>query len=631
MLNSKKMPKVINPRRKFTGNIGLIISILAVSFSIFEIWVNTIGVMPSIYRNAVHLSFLLVLAFLLYPPTKESSKDNLPFWDILLAIFAIAVGLYIILFEQEVHLTRGSVAIARDYIFAFITVLLLLEATRRVVGPVLPGLSIFFLLYAHYGPYFPGIFGHRTIYWTRILYRLYLTDEGIFGLTLTVSATFIFMFILFASFLEYSKISDFFNDFSMAIAGKRRGGPAQVAVLSSSLMGTISGSAVANVATTGAFTIPLMKKIGYDKNFAGAVEAAASTGGQLMPPIMGAAAFIMAAYLGIPYTRILLAGIIPALLYYLGIFISIDLEARRAGLKSLPEETLPRLGQVIKERGHLVIPILIVILILVIGKTPVYAAFCGIISTIIVSWFKPDTRMNIKKIIKVLDIGARKAIQVGLACACCGFIVGVAAMTGIGSTVAYNIFQLAQGSLFIALLLIMFVSIVISMGLPSTACYIVVATVAAPSLLKMGVLPLAAHFFVFYFGCLSNITPPVALASYTAAGLSGGNPTRVAWTGLKLGLAGFVVPFIYVYKPILLLEGVKIFPMALAVVTAVIGIITLGIAVMGYLGRQLFLYERFIFFISALLLAYPGILSDGIGLASIVIVLLLYNFRKKRI
>jgi len=628
MVNNIETTKVDNPRRRFTGNIALIISIFAILFSLFELWVNSIGVMPSIYRDAVHLSFLLLLAFLLYPSTKTLPKDQLPIWDIAFAILGIAVGLYIVLFEQEVHLVRGSVAITRDYVFATITVLLLLEATRRVVGPVLPMLSIFFLIYARFGPYFPGIFGHRGIQWSRILYRLYLTDEGIFGLTLTVSSTFIFMFILFASFLEYSKISEFFNDFSIAIAGRRRGGPAQVAVLSSSLMGTMSGSAVANVATTGAFTIPLMKKIGYNKNFAGAVEAAASTGGQLMPPIMGAAAFIMSAYLGIPYIRILYAGIVPALLYYLGIFVSIDLEARRAGLKGLPAETLPKLGEVLRERGYLVIPIIIVIVILVIGRTPVYAAYSGIISTVIVSWFKKDTRMDLKKIIKSLDMGARKAVQVGLACACCGFIVGVAAMTGIGSTIAYNIFQLAHGSLFIALLLIMVASIVISMGLPSTACYIVVATVAAPALLEMGVLPLAAHFFVFYFGCLSNITPPVALASYTAAGLSGGSPPRVAWTGLKLGLAGFIVPFMYAFKPILLLEGVRVFTMILAVVTAIVGIIILGIAVMGYLSRQLAIYERTIFFVAALLLAYPGIRTDGIGLVLIIIAFLLYCIKK---
>jgi len=626
---SRKIEKAADVQRKFKGRTALIVSIIAVLFSFFEIWVNSVGIMPGIYRNAVHLSFLLILGFLLYPAFKKSPRDKFTIFDIILVILGIAVGIYILLFEEELHLVRGSVAITRDYIFALITVLLLLEATRRAVGPTLPGLSIFFLIYAHFGPYFPGIFARRGLQWTRILYRLYLTDEGIFGVTLNVSATFIFMFILFGAFLEHSGVSGFFNDFAMAVAGKRRGGPAQVAVVSSSLMGTMSGSAVANVATTGAFTIPLMKKIGYTKNFAGAVEAAASTGGMIMPPIMGAAAFIMSAYLGISYVRIMLAGIIPALFYYLGIFVSVDLEARRLNLKGLPADSLPRLIDVIKHGGHLIIPVIIVICTLVVGRTPVYAAFTGIISTIIVSWFKKDTRMNLTKIVLALDVGARKAVQVGLACACCGFIVGVAAMTGIGSVVAYNIFQLAHGSLPFALLLIMGASIILSMGLPSTACYIVVATVAAPALIKMEVIPLAAHFFVFYFGCLSNITPPVALASYTAAGLSGGNPTRVAWNGLKLAIAGFLVPFLYVYNPMLLLEGVKVTPFILSIITGGIGVVCLGIAAMNYLGRKLFIYERIMIFAGAVLLAFPGFNSDIWGAGAVILAFILYYLREK--
>jgi len=627
---SSKIEKAADVQRKFKDRTALIVSIIAILFSFFEIWINSIGVMAGIYRNAVHLSFLLILGFLLYPAFKKSPRDRFTIFDIMLVVFGIAIGVYILLFEEELHLVRGSVAITRDYIFALITVILLLEATRRAVGPALPGLSIFFLIYAHFGPYFPGIFAHRSLLWTRILYRLYLTDEGIFGITLNVSSTFIFMFILFGAFLEHSGVSSFFNDFAMAVAGGRRGGPAQVAVISSSLMGTMSGSAVANVATTGAFTIPLMKKIGYTKNFSGAVEAAASTGGMIMPPIMGAAAFIMSAYLGISYVRIMLAGIIPALFYYLGIFVSVDLEARRLKLKGLPTDSLPRLIDVMKHGGHLIIPVIIVICTLVVGRTPVYAAFTGIISTIIVSWFRKDTRMNLKKIVLALDVGARKAVQVGLACACCGFIVGVAAMTGIGSVVAYNIFQLAHGSLPLALLLIMGASIILSMGLPSTACYIVVATVAAPALIKMEVIPLAAHFFVFYFGCLSNITPPVALASYTAAGLSGGNPTRVAWNGLKLAIAGFLVPFLYVYNPMLLLEGVKITPFILSIITGGIGVVCLGIAAMGYFGKSLLIYERLLVFIGAVLLAFPGVRSDIWGAGVVVLSFALYYLRIKK-
>jgi len=326
----------------------------------------------------------------------------------------------------------------------------------------------------------------------------------------------------------------------LALAGKKRGGPAQVAVISSAMMGTLSGSAVANVATTGTFTIPLMKSIGYRPHFAGAVEAAASVGGMIMPPIMGAAAFLMSSFLGEPYLKIMAAAVMPSLLYYLGIIIMVDIEAKKLGLKGLPADHLPELKRVMKERGVLIIPIAVIVYTLVIGKTPIYAGFAGIISTILSSWLSKDTRIGIKETMQALEDGARGAIVVGIACAACGFIVGVAAMTGIGSVIAHNIVQISGGNIFPALLLVMVACIVLSMGLPSTALYIVVAVTAAPALEKAGVLPLAAHFFVFWFGALSNVTPPVALASYTAAAIAGDDPMKTGWTGLKLTFAEFL-------------------------------------------------------------------------------------------
>lgn len=417
----------------------------------------------------------------------------------------------------------------------------------------------------------------------------------------------------------------------MALAGKKRGGPAQVAVISSAMMGTLSGSAVANVATTGTFTIPLMKSIGYRPHFAGAVEAAASVGGMIMPPIMGAAAFLMSSFLGEPYLKIMAAAVMPSLLYYLGIIIMVDIEAKKLGLKGLPADHLPELKRVMKERGVLIIPIAVIVYTLVIGKTPIYAGFAGIISTILSSWLSKDTRIGIKETMQALEDGARGAIVVGIACAACGFIVGVAAMTGIGSVIAHNIVQISGGNIFPALLLVMVACIVLSMGLPSTALYIVVAVTAAPALEKAGVLPLAAHFFVFWFGALSNVTPPVALASYTAAAIAGDDPMKTGWTGLKLTLAGFLIPFMFAYSPILLMVKFTVFKAGLALITGIIGVFGLAIAAENYYLKPLHIIERIAFFAGALLLIKPGLYTDVPGFTILALTLIMHyiTYNKK--
>ncbi len=601
--------------RILTGPRAKLITAIAIAFSLFQIWATGLAVVPEIYRNAVHLGFLLVLGFLLYPAGKRSPRDRFSVLDIILALLGMSVALYILLFYNELHQARASIAISRDYLFAALAVILVIEAARRVLGPVIPLLSAIFLVYAVYGRYFPGIFAHGGFSWERVLYRMYLTYEGLFGVTITVSSTYIFLFILFGAFLKASGAAELFNDLALAIAGRKRGGPAQVAVLSSAMMGTLSGSAVANVATTGSFTIPMMKRIGYKPYFAGAVEAAASTGGMMMPPIMGAASFLMASFLGLSYVKIMLAAVIPALLYYAGIFITVDLEARRLGLKGLEEESLPRVKDVLLKRGILLLPVIVVVYFLLAGKTPLYAGFAGIISTILASWVRPETRIGFREALKALEEGAKGAVTVGVATAVCGIIVGVAAMTGVGSVLAYNITNIAHGSIFFTLVFTMATAIVLSMGLPSTALYIVVAVVAAPALVKAGVVPLAAHFFVFWFGVLSNVTPPVALAAYTAAGIAGDDPLKTGWTALKLTIAGFIVPFIFVYSPNLLLIDARFLPTLLAVVTALVGVFCLGVAVENYFLRRLFLVERILVFAAALLLIKPGMFTDGLGLA----------------
>ncbi|MDN5323822.1 MAG: hypothetical protein PWQ67_2276 [Clostridia bacterium] len=631
MLTSKPRNEKVILTRNLTGKKAKFVSAILILFSLFQIWVNSVAVIPGIFRNAIHLAFLLVLTFLLFPETKKSPKDRFTRWDIILALLGLAVGLYIVLFYNDLHVVRGSIANNRDYFFAALAMILVLLAARRAIGPLIPIISIIFIAYAKYGPYFPGVFGHAGLSWERIFYRMYLTYEGLFGITLSVSATYIFIFILFGAFLKASGAANFFNDLALALAGKKRGGPAQVAVLSSAMMGTLSGSAVANVATTGTFTIPLMKKIGYKPYFAGAVEAAASTGGMIMPPIMGAAAFIMSSFLGVPYLKIMAAAVLPSLLYYAGIIIMVDIEAKKLGLKGLPANELPTLKKVILEQGILAIPIAVIIYTLIIGKTPLFAGFAGIISTIIASYLsKKGTRIGVKEALGALEDGARGAIVVGMACAACGFIVGVAAMTGVGSVIAHNIISISGGTIFFALIMVMVACIVLSMGLPSTALYIIVAVTAAPALEKAGILPLAAHFFVFWFGALSNVTPPVALASYTAAAIAGDDPMKTGWTGLKLTLAGFIIPFIFAYSPILLMENFSLLRAGLAFATGMLGVFSLAIAAENYYAKQLNIIERILFFAGALLLIKPGLYTDIPGLIIVVLVFIYHKISARR-
>lgn len=604
--------------RKFAGKIALVVVVYAVLISLFHIWVNSFSLMMVIKKNALHLGTMLSLAFLMYPATKKSDPVNPTKLDWVLSAGGLAIGLYIF-FNYNSLVARSLIPNNMDYAFAILAILLTLEGARRVVGNILPTLALCFIFYARFGQMFPGILAHRGFSWQRILTRMYMTDEGLFGVSIMVSASYVFMFILFGAFLQYSGTAKFFNDFALAFAGRLRGGPAQVAVMASGLMGTISGSAQANVATTGAFTIPLMKKVGYSPRFAGAVEAAASTGGILMPPIMGAASFIMASFLGIPYIQIMYAGIIPALFYYFAIFVMVDLRAKKIGLSGMDEADLPVLKNVIKNEGHLIIPIIVILLLLVKGLTPLYAAFFGLIAILVVSSLRKNTRMDLKKYISALEEGAKTAVSVAVACGVVGFIVGVVSMTGLGQVIALNIMKLSFGHLWLALILVMISSIVLGMGLCATACYIITASVAAPALIKMGVLPIAAHFFAFYYGTLSAVVPPVALTSYTAAGISGANPTEVAFSGFKLAFAGIMIPFMFVYSPILLMQDVVAGKLILTIISGIVGILCLGAAAEGYFKSPLKVYERIFAFTAAVALVKPGLYTDAIGIVFMIL------------
>ncbi|MBT2688070.1 TRAP transporter permease [Bacillus sp. ISL-47] len=623
--------------RKLTG-IGAKIAIYTgIIMSVYSIYVNGFTNTQEIYRNIIFLSFLLILSFLLYPATKRSPVRKATIFDSILILLGLAGTVYILLNYTTIHVERGSQAITSDYVFAIIAIVVLLEAARRTIGIFIPLLAAVAVVYALFGPYFPGMFAHAGFSMERLLYRMYMTTEGIFGMTLSIASTYIVLFILFGAFLSVSGASQLFNDLALAIAGKRRGGPAQVAVISSALTGSLNGSAVANVATTGSFTIPLMKGIGLKPRFAAAVEAAASTGGMVMPPIMGAAAFIMAGFLGVSYTVIILAAIIPSILYYAALVIAIDLEAKKQGLKGMSKESIPLVKEVLKERGALLLPIIIVIGTLLVGKTPLFAGFAGIVSAMVASWLTRDrtNRINIKKILQALEEGGKGSIQVGIACSSIGIIIAVVTMTGLGSTIAYNIIALSGGVLWIILLLVMVTCIVLSMGLPSTALYIVVAVTAAPALVEAGVHPVAAHFFVFWFGALSNVTPPVALASYTAAGIAGADAMKTSWSAVKLTLPGFIIPFMIAYNPIFVMqtasgEAVSITGVILAFTTGLLGIFALAIAINNFYSIKLNMIERIVFIAGSITLIKPGLLTDVIGISLVAIALLVHIVRAKK-
>lgn len=606
-------------------------SIVAIGLSVFEIWANSFSLLPTLKVNTIHLAFLMMLCFLLYPAKRGAVRKTVPVIDWLFGIVGAACALYFC-FSFDALYARGMVPLPRDYVVAVVGILLVLEAGRRSTGPILPVLSVAFLLYARYGQYFPGVFAHGGFPWSRVVSRMFMTDAGVFGTTLTISATYLFLFVLFGEFLAKSGVGEFFNDFAFSLIGHRRGGPAQVSVVSSAMMGTISGSSIANVATTGSFTIPLMKRIGYTPDFAGAVEAIASTGGMIMPPVMGAAAFLMAGFLGVPYSTIMLAGIIPALLYYLSLFFVVDMEAQRLRLEGLPRRDLPRLGKVLREKGYLVVPVLVIIYALIVGVTAVRAAFAGLIATVVVSFANRKTRMGIRQILEALDGAGRKIVPIGLACAVVGFIVGITGMTALGSVVAYNMVKLSGGILLIALVFVLLASVVASMGLPATACYVVVATIAAPALARMNVPALAAHFFVFWFGCLSGLTPPVALASYTAAGIAGSNPNKVAMTALQMAAPGFLLPFLLVYRPELLGMHTTLVRFLISAGVAAVACLSTACCTHGYFMGKLSTWERISMGAGSLLLVNADMWSY-VGVAMIIAVLVYrwYRVRKRQV
>ncbi|MGG3736723.1 TRAP transporter permease [Aeribacillus pallidus] len=610
--------------RKLSGAAKWIAFFGLLAFSIFQLLSAITQIFPRQILLSIHLGFALSLIFLLFPARKRSGKKHKVAWyDVILSLLSIVVGLYWpIMLDQIVN--RVGLLTTTDFFVGLIAVLLVLEATRRAVGLPITIIASIFLIYAYFGPYMPGFLAHRGLKLETLVKTMFYTSEGILGTPLYVSATFIFLFLLFGAFLVKTGVGQYFNDLAVALAGRRTGGPAKVAIFSSALQGTISGSSVANVVTSGSFTIPMMKRLGYRKEFAGAVEAAASTGGQLMPPIMGAAAFLMVEFIGggITYWEIAKAAAIPALLYFSGIWIMTHFEAKRIGLRGLSKEDLPGRTEVLK-KIYLLIPILAVILLLMSGMSVMRAALWSIVVTIAVSAIRKETRIGFKQMVEALVDGARTALAVAAATACAGIIVGVVTKTGLGLKLANGLVDLADEKLFLTLLFTMITAIILGMGSPTTANYVITSTIAAPAIILLGVPELAAHLFVFYFGIIADITPPVALAAFAAAGVSGGEPIRTGLNSAKLAIAAFIIPYMFVYNPALLMIDTTIPHLLWVIFTAISGMIAIGAGMIGYWYRKLMIPERLLSIAGGLMLIYPEGMTDMIGLGIFVLMIVL--------
>lgn len=587
------------------------IVVLSLLLGLFHIYTAGFGELPGYQQRAVHLMFVLILIFL-YQSLRKGKPWPVRVFDLMLAAAGGAAMLYAYL-QYPTLVDRAGLPYSADMVVGCISIILILEATRRVAGPAIVMVAGAGFLYTFFGDYLPGILGHPGISAQKFLYFQFLSMEGIFGMPLGVSASFIVLFILFTSILNQAGAGPYYLRLAQSAVGHVRGGPAKIAVISSALFGSISGSAVANVVGTGSFTIPLMKRLGYKPSFAGAVEATASTGGQIMPPVMGAAAFVMAEMLGKPYSYVMRAAIIPALLYYLAVFVMVDLEAVKQNLKGVPRSSLPPFFAVLKEGWHYLFPLALLLYLLVfVGFTATKAAFYSILIAIAFMYLRKISRLSPKQFLEMFRDAAESVMMVAATCATAGLIVGVFTITGLGMKLSALIVQFSGGSLLLLMVLSMVASFILGMGMPTTACYIILAILVAPAMVHLGVVPIAAHLFVFYFGVLSNITPPVALAAFAAAGIAGSSPMTTGWTAVKMALAAFIVPYMFVYGPALVMEG-SLTEIGLALVSSIVGTISLACGVQGIAIGRTNIMERACFLIGAPFLMIPGLITDLIG------------------
>ncbi|MDR2614504.1 MAG: TRAP transporter permease [Candidatus Accumulibacter sp.] len=619
-------------RRLNPGFVSRLFYWSCIAVTLYHFITSLIGPPVVLVHRSLHVAMMLALGFVLYPFGKKSNYKKISWCDWILIALSLAVPFYV-WFDFLGVVERAGMPNTNDLIVATVLTVLVLEGSRRMTGLALPILSLIFIAYGLFGRDMPGLFGHRGYTWIQLSNHFFANTEGIYGTSVGVAASYIFLFILFGAVMSKSGMGSFFNDLAMALAGHTKGGPAKVSVISSAFLGSINGSAVANVVTTGAFTIPLMKKTGYSREFAGAVEACSSVGGQALPPVMGAAAFIMAEILGVSYSVIIIHAAIPALLYYLGILIQVHLRAGKMGLVGLPRDRLPKVKVVLKDKGHLLIPIfLLLYLLLFSGTTVVFSAVITIIATIIIACLKKSTRMSVKDICDAFADGAKQTVPVAMACACVGIIIGVISKTGFGLTMASSIIALGQESLLFTLFFSMVTCMILGMGVPSIPAYIITATIAAPALSKLGIPEMAAHLFAFYYAMFANLTPPVALAAFAAAGISGGDPMKTGFASVKLALAGFIVPFMFVYSPEIMLIDTTLFDGIRVVIGACMGVLLIGMAVEGHLFIKMHAILRIVAMASAFFLIDSGVYSDMVGLAGLIVVFgtQYFLFKKER-
>ena len=611
--------------------------VISVVFVLFQLYATLTGHITAQILRATHLAFIQLLAYLLFPASKKMRKDTLPWYDVVLALIGASCWMYIVInFDTLVRRSGNNTAL--DVIIGVVGILILFESCRRIVGLPIMIIAGCFVFYAFVGKYLPGFMHHRGYSLQRVVCHLFYNTEGIMGTPIGACSTFIFLFILFGALLEKTGIGQFFIDVCNAIAGGASGGPAKVAVLSSALLGTVSGSSVSNTVGSGSFTIPMMKRLGYKGEFAGAVEASASTGGQLMPPIMGAAAFLMAESLGMPYITIVKAAIIPAVLYFTGIFITVHLEAKKMNLKGLPKDQLPKFMPLFLGRGYMLLPLLVIIYFLCTGKTAVFAALMGIVSCLIIGFAVSlvDLAMgrrptfNVKDMVDVMCAASRNIISVAIACGMAGIIIGIVTLTGLGLKMGAGLVTLAHGQLFLTLIFTMVASIILGMGAPTTANYLITSTITAGAIIQLNVLPLAAHMFAFYFGIIADVTPPVALAALAGAAIAKAKPMRTAVNATKLAIGAFIIPYMFVFNSQMLMIDANALQLIYILITALIGMFGISVALEGYgFGFTSNIIERILFAAGGLLCVIPEGMTDVIGLCMLAVLCAFQIIRRR--
>jgi TRAP transporter 4TM/12TM fusion protein len=656
-------------KRELTGYAAKLVAGVALAFSTYQLIIAAFAPLSSLPTRSIHVGFLLALAFLIHPISAKANRRRIAIHDGLIALGCFVLALYHLVFEAELIQRAGDPSMA-DLVVGALFIVLLFEGARRVLGYALPTICAIFLAYGLFGQYLPDAIAHRPFELDQFISQLYLGTEGIFGIPTLVSATYIFLFILFGTFLEHAGMINLFNSIALGFVGQARGGPAKVAVISSGMMGTISGSGIANVLTVGQFTIPLMKRFGYSSIFAGAVEATSSMGGQIMPPVMGAVAFIMAETLNVPYVTIVKAAVVPAVLYYATAFWMVHLEAGRAGLMGLPKEECPNPWHAIARRWYLMLPLAVLVFMLFDGFTPMFSGIIGLALTsmlilgvgiasgfgsmafrvafwvalglVTASFFRygiwpiiiaigllvavnfriKGGHATLRVMRNSLVDGARQAVPVGIACAIVGVIIGVLTLTGTASNFAEFVLHVGAQSLFLSLLLTMIVCLILGMGIPTIPNYIITSAIAAPALLKLGVPLIVSHMFVFYFGIMADLTPPVALAAFAAASIAKASPMRIGWKATHIAIAGFVIPYMAVYDPALMLQTAKagqslsILAVLYVVFKTVVAIGLWGAAAVGHLRARLNWPERIVAFAAAALLVAAVPWTDQAGFAA---------------